>query len=157
MNGEGIARYQRCGGPGASIRRKNAKELQLIACWKIENMCKCLQLTTYAEASVCPTGPTPHHFNPSRNSDRQTPPTNLSSPWYNGYHGPTIPAGYPKLLSSSGRFVDLPDLPTNETQHLRCDKPTNGTTSTCLGNMATLQTLIKPNHHLYSNHGKRLK
>ena len=23
MNGEGIARYQRCGGPGASIRRKN--------------------------------------------------------------------------------------------------------------------------------------
>lgn len=91
MNGEGIARYQRCGGPGASIRRKNAKQLQLIACWKIENMCKHLQLTTYAEASVCPTGPTPHHFNPSRNSDRQTPPTNLSSPWYHGYHGPTIP------------------------------------------------------------------
>ena len=62
-----------------------------IACWKIENMCKHLQLTTYAEASVCPTGHTPHHFNPSRNSDRQTPPTNLSSPWYHGYHGPTIP------------------------------------------------------------------
>lgn len=74
-----------------------------------------------------------------------------------GTMGPLYQAGYPKLLSSSGRFVDLPDLPTNETQHLRCDKPTNGTTSTGLGNMATLQTLIKPNQHLYSNHGKRLK